>query len=94
MFYFYAACLLLMNTAAFLLMRKDKLLAKQHKQRIPESVLFLFAALGGSLGGCLGMYCFRHKTKHIKFVIGFPLLFLLHCILTAVLFCKGILVIS
>lgn len=94
MFYFYAACLLLMNTAAFLLMRKDKRLAKQHKQRIPESVLFLFAALGGSLGGCLGMYCFRHKTKHIKFVIGFPLLFLLHCILTAVLFCKGILVIS
>ena len=39
---------------------------------MPERTLFLIAALGGSLGVLLGMYTFRHKTKHWYFVVGVP----------------------
>ena len=34
--------------------------------------LFLIAVFGGSIGSILGMYTFRHKTKHKSFVIGMP----------------------
>ena len=33
--------------------------------------------LAVALGGVLGMQIFRHKTQHVSFVIGFPLLALL-----------------
>ena len=70
--------LLLINAAAFLLMRTDKLRARKKQWRIPEAVLLLFAALGGSLGATAAMFLFRHKTKHPMFLIGFPIMFLLH----------------
>lgn len=66
--------LLLTNAVSFILMGVDKHLAKERKRRIPENTLFLSAACMGALGGILGMYCFRHKTKHMAFVIGFPIL--------------------
>ena len=66
--------LLLTNAVSFILMGVDKRLAKERKRRIPENTLFLSAACMGALGGILGMYCFRHKTKHMAFVIGFPIL--------------------
>lgn len=45
---------------------------RKPRRRIPEKTLFLIAALGGSLGVLLGMYTFRHKTKHWYFVVGVP----------------------
>ena len=66
--------LLVTNLFCFALMGIDKAKAKQKKRRIPENTLFLSAACMGALGGILGMLCFRHKTKHLKFVLGFPLL--------------------
>ena len=66
--------LILTNAVSFILMGIDKHLAKERKRRIPENTLFLSAACMGALGGILGMYCFRHKTKHIQFVLGFPIL--------------------
>ena len=41
--------------------------AKKGKWRIPEAVLLCVGLLGGSLGALLGMYLFRHKTKHWYF---------------------------
>lgn len=70
-------CLAAVNLLLFLLMGADKARAKKHKRRIAERTLFLFALLGGSLGGCLGMLVFRHKTKHALFNWGFPLLLVL-----------------
>ena len=58
----------------FALMGVDKWKARRDAWRIPESTLWLFALLGGALGGTLGMQVFRHKTRHWYFRFGFPLL--------------------
>lgn len=63
---------LAMNLILFTVMGIDKWKAKRGKWRIPEKTLFLLAALGGSMGGILGMRVFRHKTKHNSFKFGFP----------------------
>ena len=66
--------LLIVNALGFLLMLIDKRKAIRHRWRIPEKTLFLTAAIGGSVGSIMGMYTFRHKTKHIKFTLGMPLI--------------------
>ena len=66
--------LLAINVLGFLLMGIDKLRAKKQVWRVPEKTLFLMAVIGGSIGTNLGMYVFRHKTKHWYFVIGMPLI--------------------
>lgn len=73
--------LLLINAAGLLLMLADKQKAKKNLWRIPERVLLLTALLGGSLGSLLGMYLFRHKTKHIKFTFLVPIFFLIHTVI-------------
>ncbi len=60
------------NCALFVLMGVDKYRSIRGAWRIPEATLFTLAILGGGLGGTFGMYSFRHKTQHMKFVIGFP----------------------
>ena len=76
--------LLIVNAAGFILMLVDKIKAKKNLWRIKEATLFAVAAIGGSIGSLLGMYTFRHKTKHIKFTLGMPLILALQ-ILTDVL---------
>lgn len=66
--------LLIVNLISFALMGYDKRCARRGKWRVPERRLFLAAACFGALGGLLGMYVFRHKTKHWSFRIIFPLL--------------------
>ena len=58
----------------FALMGVDKWKARRDAWRIPESTLWLFALLGGALGGTLARQVFRHKTRHWYFRFGFPLL--------------------
>lgn len=70
--------LLIINAVSFILMLADKRKAKKNAWRIPEATLMGVAAIGGSLGGILGMQLFRHKTKHPKFSIGIPVLLALH----------------
>ena len=57
-------------------MRIDKEKARRHRWRISEATLFTVALLGGSAGVLLGMYAFRHKTKHRRFTIGVPVILL------------------
>ena len=64
--------LLIVNAVSFLLMLVDKQKARRKLWRIPESTLFLMAAMGGSIGALAGMYTFRHKTRHLKFTLGVP----------------------
>lgn len=75
--YFYLY-LLLINAVGYLIMLIDKRKAKKGAWRIPEATLIGVAAIGGSLGSLLGMYHFRHKTRHKKFTIGVPLLLIAH----------------
>ena len=66
--------LIIINAAGFLLMLADKRKARRGAWRIPEATLIGAAALGGSIGVLAGMYLVRHKTKHLKFTIGVPLI--------------------
>ena len=66
-----------MSLALLLLMGADKHYAKSGHRRVPEKRLFLLALLGGAPGGLLGMYAFRHKTRHPRFLLGFWALALL-----------------
>ena len=68
--------LLLINAAGFCIMLYDKYLAKNNLWRIPENTLLGIAVFGGSVGCWLGMYIARHKTKHLRFTLGIPMIFL------------------
>lgn len=69
-----------MNIVGLVVMGIDKSKAKRHAWRIPEKVLFLISLLGGSIGTWVGMYIFRHKTKHWYFVIGMPAILILQIV--------------
>ena len=69
--------LLAADVLAMLLMLSDKRRARRGERRIPEATLFLAALLGGALGGTVGMFLFRHKTRHLSFRVGFPLIALI-----------------
>ncbi len=70
--------ILIWNAIVFLLYGLDKNKAIHNRRRISEKTLLLTAALLGAVGALVGMYTFRHKTKHKKFVIGVPLLLVLN----------------
>ena len=78
---FFLIYLLTVNAAGFLLMRGDKLRARKRRWRTPEALLLAAAVLGGSLGTLAGMYLFQHKTRHLKFVLGVPLILLAQLVL-------------
>ena len=75
----------IVNAAAFFLMLVDKHKARKNLWRIPEWVLFTSAALGGSIGALGGMYLVRHKTKHLSFTVGIPLILAVQIILAVLL---------
>lgn len=74
---YFFACLILINALGFGLMHSDKERARKKRWRIPEATLMAVAMLGGSVGVLLGMYTFRHKTKHPKFTLGVPAILVL-----------------
>jgi len=47
----------------------DKAAAINGNWRTPEKVLLSLVFLGGAVGGALGMYLFRHKTRKPAFRI-------------------------
>jgi len=69
--------LLIINAAGFAAMLADKQFARKKLWRIPEATLLGLALGGGSVGCLLGMYLVRHKTKHLRFVLGIPVILLL-----------------
>lgn len=73
--------LVIINAVSFILMLVDKYKAKKNLWRIPEATLMGFAAAGGSIGALAGMYLVRHKTKHLKFTVGVPILLFIHILL-------------
>ncbi len=74
------------NLVAFFMYGIDKYKAKHELYRISEKALLRVAILGGSVGALLGMIVFHHKTKHAKFEILLPLLFVLQIALVVALY--------
>ena len=64
--------LIFINIVGLLSMYLDKYFAKNNMYRISEQNLFFIAIIGGSIGSIIGMYQFRHKTKHRQFTTGLP----------------------
>lgn len=53
----------------------DKFASKHAtKHRTREATLLLLSALGGSVAMFVTMQLIRHKTKHVKFMLGIPLI--------------------
>ena len=74
----FLAVALILNLIALALYGIDKRKAIKKKWRIPEATLILSAWIGGAAGALGGMLLFRHKTKHIRFLILVPLAFLVY----------------
>ena len=81
MIWYFVIYLIIINLIAFFTMYIDKRKAKYGKWRIPEQTLFILALIGGSIGAIAGMYTFSHKTKKLRFSIGFPVILVLQIIL-------------
>ena len=81
--------LLIINALGFLLMLVDKWKARKNRWRVRESTLLLIAALGGSVESLAGMYLFRHKTRHLKFTLGIPLILAAQCIAAVLVMALG-----
>ena len=58
----------------------DKLCAIHKWWRVPEMTLLAIALLGGSVGAIAAMRLFRHKTLHLKFKYGVPLIMVLQIV--------------
>lgn len=73
--------LVIVNLAAFMVMGIDKHKAHRHQWRISERNLFVMGVIGGGPGVLLGMSFFHHKTRHLKFTLGIPLVVILNILM-------------
>ena len=66
----------------------DKGISKKNKVelRTPEKSLMLLSLLGGGVAMYITMLLIRHKTKHVKFMLGIPLIIALHAAIVYLLF--------
>lgn len=64
------------NLLTFIAFAVDKAKAAARRSRIRIVWLLALAFAGGSVGGLLGMYLLRHKTRKDYFTLGLPLMLL------------------
>ena len=76
-----AIYLILINLIAVIVTIYDKLCAVKRRWRVKESTLLLLSALGGSISMYITMLLIRHKTRHIKFILGIPLILIVQLII-------------
>ena len=71
----------------------DKKISKLNKValRTPEKSLLILSALGGSVAMFLTMLLIRHKTKHLKFMVGIPVIMVIQAAMIFALFYFGLL---
>ena len=68
--------LIVINILTFAVYGIDKWKARHGSWRISEATLLMLAVIGGTIGALLGMQVWRHKTMHLKFKYGLPLILL------------------
>ena len=72
--------LAIINFITFIIFWYDKWMAQGKSWRMPESLLWILALLGGSIGALISMSLFRHKTKKISFQFFLVLIILVQAI--------------
>ena len=72
---------IVINIITFLVFGYDKWQAKNNKRRISEFHLLLLTAIGGTIGGLLGMNFFKHKTNKFSFILSFYAIAILQVVL-------------
>lgn len=88
--YFYLY-ILVINLIGFFIMWYDKRKAQRGSWRTPEKTLFTITLLGGGIGTIIGMYKFRHKTKKMRFTIGFPTILITEIVVLIYIYLKFVL---
>ena len=72
---------IVINIITFLVFGYDKWQAKNNKKRVSEFHLLLLTAIGGTIGGLLGMNFFKHKTNKFSFILSFYTIVILQIVL-------------
>lgn len=87
-FSIFLAYILIISLISVVVCIWDKKISKKNRVelRTPESVLLGLSALGGSVAMLVCMLIIRHKTKHVKFMLGIPLIIILQAIAVFALF--------
>jgi len=85
LFYVLLGYLALISLVSAVVTVADKIRSKKPgARRVPENTLMLLGALGGAAAMLMTMLMIRHKTRHIKFMLGLPIILLFQ--LTVVLY--------
>jgi len=74
------AYIALISLIAVIVTVSDKIRARRKKRRISENALMAVASLGGAAAMFVTMILIRHKTRHIKFMAGLPIIMVLHVV--------------
>lgn len=73
----------LINLAAAVVCAYDKQKATWGGRRVSENMLMLLALIGGAAGMYITMLRIKHKTRHAKFMLGLPVIIIVHLALIA-----------
>ena len=87
-----AAYFLLISLISIIVCIYDKKISKKNKVelRVPEKNLLILSALGGGVAMYLCMLLTRHKTQHVKFMLGIPLIIAAQAVAVYLLFHYGV----
>ena len=72
--------LVVINFITLIAFAVDKIAAIEEKPRIRIVTLLGLAFIGGSIGGLIGMFVFRHKIKKDYFMVGVPLIIIMQVV--------------
>ena len=84
----FLAYILIISLISIIFCIYDKKISKRNQVelRVPEKTLMLLSLFGGSVAMFITMLLVRHKTKHVKFMLGIPLIIALHAAVVYLLF--------
>jgi len=79
--YYLFIYLLIISIIAIIITIYDKLCAIGKRWRVKENTLLFISALGGSVAMYVTMLIIRHKTRHIKFMLGIPIIIIIQLLI-------------
>lgn len=88
----FLAYILVISLVSIVVCFYDKKISKLNRVelRTPEKSLLVLSALGGSVAMFITMLLIRHKTKHVKFMLGIPLIMIIQAGIIFLLFHLGV----